>query len=89
VPVLEDGQRVWRDMAEVDTSDRGAHPNWPDRFFARIVDAYLAQTNNSGARAGDAQSFLLDSRGLLEFALRVMRDVARGIDVGRVLLDPP
>jgi aminoglycoside 3-N-acetyltransferase len=89
VPVLEDGQRVWRDMAEVDTSDRGAHPNWPDRFFARIVDAYLAQTNNSGARVGDAQSFLLDSRGLLEFALRVMRDVARGIDVGRVLLDPP
>ena len=76
VPVQEDGKRVWRDMAEVDTSDRGAHPSWPDRFFARIVDAYLAQTNNTGARVGDAQSFLLDSRGLLEFALRAMRDVA-------------
>jgi hypothetical protein len=68
-------------MAEVDTSDRGAHPNWPARFFARIVDTYLAQTNNSGARVGDAQSFLLDSHGLLEFALRVMRDVAGGIEV--------
>jgi aminoglycoside 3-N-acetyltransferase len=78
VPVEEDGQRVWRDMAEVDTSDRGAHPNWPDRFFARIVDEYLAKTGNRGARVGDAQSFLLDSRGLLEFALRSMRDVALG-----------
>jgi aminoglycoside 3-N-acetyltransferase len=79
VPVLEDGQRVWRDMAEVDTSDRGAHSNWPDRFFARIVDTYLAQTNNTGARVGDAQSFLLDSRGLLELAVRVMQDVAAGL----------
>jgi aminoglycoside 3-N-acetyltransferase len=76
VPVEENGKRVWRDMAEFDTSDRGAHPNWPARFFSHIVDAYLAQIHNSGARVGDAQSFLLDSRGLLEFALGVMRDVA-------------
>ena len=84
VPVQEAGKRVWRDMAEVDTSDRGAHPNWPDRFFARIVDTYLEQTGNSGGRVGDAQSFLLDSRGLLELALGAMRDVAAGLHFPRL-----
>ena len=84
VPVQEDGKRVWREMAEVDTSDRGAHPNWPDRFFARIVDTYLEQTSNRAARVGDAHSVLLDARGLLEFALRVMRDVAAGLHFPRL-----
>jgi aminoglycoside 3-N-acetyltransferase len=75
VPVSDGGTRVWRDMEEFDTSDR-AHPNWPDRFFARLVDRYLAQTGNHGARVGDAQCFLLDARGLLAFALPVMQAVA-------------
>ena len=35
VPVMENGCRVWRAMEEFDTSDDGAHANWPDRFFAR------------------------------------------------------
>ena len=76
VPIEENGTRVWREMAEVDTSDRGAHPNWPDRFFGLLVDAYLAQTSNSGGRVGDARSFLLKARGLLQFALPVMQAVA-------------
>jgi len=76
VPVTESGVRVWRDMEEFDTSDEGAHPNWPTRFFARLVDTYLARTNNVGGEVGDARSFLLDSRGLLEFALQAMKDVA-------------
>jgi aminoglycoside 3-N-acetyltransferase len=75
VPVEEKGARVWRDMAEVDTAER-AHANWPDRFFARIVDTYLARTDNRGGRVGDAASVLLDARGLLEFALPVMEAVA-------------
>jgi len=66
---------VWRDMEEFDTSDAGAHPNWPPRFFAQIVDGYLARTQNHGARVGDAQSFLLDARGLLALALEVMTSV--------------
>ena len=76
VPVTEDGRRVWRRMEEFDTSSEGAHPNWPGRFFARLVDAYLAQANNRGGHVGDARSFLLDARGLLEFALPVMKAVA-------------
>jgi aminoglycoside 3-N-acetyltransferase len=76
VPVEEDGRRVWRDMEEFDTSNQGAHANWPDRFFSRIVNTYLAQTRNAGAQVGDAHCFLIDSPGLLDFALRVMTEVA-------------
>ena len=76
VPVDENGRRVWREMEEFDTSSKGAHPNWPDRFFARVVNTYLLQTNNGGGCVGDARCFLLDSRGLLAFALRVMTAVA-------------
>jgi aminoglycoside 3-N-acetyltransferase len=76
VPIDVNGTRVWRDMAEVDTADAGAHANWPDRFFARLVDTYLRQTHNAGALVGNAQSFLFDARGLLDFSLRVMREMA-------------
>lgn len=76
VPVEENGVRVWRDMEEVDTSSQGAHARWPDRFFAAIVDAYLARTGNRGGRVGDAQSFLIDARGLLESALAAMESAA-------------
>jgi aminoglycoside 3-N-acetyltransferase len=75
VPVSENGQRVWRDMEEFDTSDQGAHPNWPERFFARLADTYLTKTNNRGGRVGDAQCFVLDARGLLVFALQIMKEV--------------
>ena len=75
VPVLENGVRVWREMEEIDTGG-GAHANWPDRFFALLTDAYLARTDNGGGRVGDAQCFVLDARGLLTFALPVMRAVA-------------
>lgn len=76
VPVLENGARVWRDMEEFDTSGDGVHANWPDRFFARIVDSYLGATKNGGGRVGDAWCHLLSARGLLEFALPVMERVA-------------
>src|SRR2546423_1860793 len=34
VPIDDKGTRVWREMEEFDSSDAGAHPNWPGRFFA-------------------------------------------------------
>ena len=67
---------MWRDMEEFDTSDRGAHDHWPKRFFARIVDKHLEQTGNRGGRIGDAESYVLDSRGLFEAASRTMKAVA-------------
>jgi aminoglycoside 3-N-acetyltransferase len=71
VPVLENGDRVWRDMAEYDTAER-AHASWPEQFFAKIVDGFLESGNNHGGRVGNAQSYLMSARDLLAFALRVM-----------------
>lgn len=76
VPVLENGERVWKEMKEVDTSGSGAHPNWPDRFFAQIVNAYLSRTQNRGGRVGHAHAFLVDARGLLALALDEMARAA-------------
>ena len=78
VPILENGERVWKEMKEFDTSDRGAHPKWPPRFFAQIVNAHLARTRNKGGRVGHAHCFLTDARGLLEMALEQMRTAANG-----------
>jgi aminoglycoside 3-N-acetyltransferase len=80
VPVERNGERVWLDMHEVDTGD-AAHDNWPDRFFAQIVDGYLAKTGNTGARVGHAQSHLISARGLFEFAEPIMKAVAAGAAV--------
>lgn len=88
VPVEQDGVRVWRDMEEFDTSDAGAHPNWPDRFFARLVDRYLARTGNAGGRVGSASSFLLDARGLLASSLPIMKAVAADAGAAARLLVP-
>lgn len=75
VPVLEGGARVWRDMEEFDTSN-GVHANWPDRFFARVVDDFLSASGNDGGIVGHAHSYLFRARALLEVALPVMRQVA-------------
>ena len=77
VPVLQHGVRVWREIAEVDTSSQGAHASWPDRFFAILVDGYLAKTVNRGGRVGGAESYLLSARGLLDHALPEMEATAR------------
>src|SRR6185295_16959423 len=42
MPVLRNGRREWVDVEEYDSSN-GAHANWPERFFARIVDDFIAQ----------------------------------------------
>ena len=76
VPVMENCRRVWRDMEEFDTSGEGVHANWPDRFFARIVDSLLAKVGNKGGRVGDAMTCILGARELLDFALPIMKAVA-------------
>jgi aminoglycoside 3-N-acetyltransferase len=76
VPVMENGRRVWRPMEEFDTSGDGAHANWPDRFFAKIVDGLLTQTKNRGARVGNAMTYMLSARELFHFALPLMKAVA-------------
>jgi aminoglycoside 3-N-acetyltransferase len=76
VPIAENGTRIWRDMLEFDTSDAGVHANWPDRFFARIVDSYLVMSENIGGAVGDAWCYLLSVRELLRFSRPLMERVA-------------
>ena len=78
VPVMENGWRVWRAMEEFDTPSDGAHANWPDRFFAKIIDGLLTKTNNNGTRVGKAMTYLLSARKLFAFALPLMKAVAVG-----------
>jgi hypothetical protein len=74
--VLEGRDRVWRAVEEFDTSDAGAHANWPPRLFARIVDLHLRRTGNRGGLVGDALSHLFSARALLDRALPVMKQIA-------------
>jgi hypothetical protein len=55
----------------------GVHANWPDRFFGKIVDAFLTATGNQGGRVGNAMSYILRARGLLDFASPLMEAVAK------------
>lgn len=89
VPISENGARIWRDMEEFNTSGDGVHANWPDRFFARIVDSYLAASDNLGERVGDAQCYLFSARGLLDFALPVMARVAADRQTADALRELP
>ena len=82
VPVLEQGRRRWREMAEFDTSVP-AHPAWPDDLFARIVGAHLDRTGNRGGTVGDASSVLIEAPALLDDALDAMRALVRGHDAAR------
>jgi len=78
VPILESGIRVWREMAEYDTSSEGAHPSWPPNFFARIVDHFLQASGNQGGLVGGARSHLFPARELVDFAVPIMRATATG-----------
>lgn len=77
VSVVQNGARIWREMTEFDTSGAGVHPNWPDRFFATLVDGFLGASQNRGGRVGDAWSHLMTARGLLDYARPIMERVAR------------
>lgn len=77
VPVLESGARVWREMEEVDTSGSAVHAAWAGLEFSTMVDSHLADTGNSGGLVGDARSYVMRARPLLEHALRLMQSAAR------------
>ena len=77
MPCDVDGQIVWREVEEVNTAGDGAHANWPDRFFARLVDGYLARTGNQGGLVGSARAYLLSAQDLYDFAAPVMQATAR------------
>ncbi|AXC11347.1 aminoglycoside N3-acetyltransferase [Acidisarcina polymorpha] len=87
VPVLQDGRRVWLPMEEVDTSDRGAHANWPERFFAKIVDSMLDAAGIRGGRVGDAMTYVFTARELFAFAQPLMEAVAANPHAANSLIE--
>jgi len=86
VPVLRDGARVWVDCEEFDTGDRGAHPSWPELFFARIVDDFIARHLGtelcSRGTVGDADSVRMDAAQLVAHAMPIMVRQAGGAQQG-------
>jgi len=81
VPVMREGKRVWTTCEEFDTSDRGVHPNWPERFFAQIVDGFIERYDGTEhcttGKVGDADSVLLDAAALVAHAIPIMIARAR------------
>ena len=77
VPVLENGVRVWREMAEYDTSI-GVHPRLMGPIFSMLVDGYLEEMLNRGGRVGSGESYLFSARGLVEYSRPLMEAIAAG-----------
>lgn len=69
VPLLKDRQRVWFDVEEYDTSI--GIRNWPERFFASIIEKYLRGHNLKSKKIGQADSYLIDAKSLVDFAVPI------------------
>jgi aminoglycoside 3-N-acetyltransferase len=78
VPYHSASTIAWREVKEVDSNI--AHANWPEGFFAQIVDGYLDAASNRGGRVGDATAYLIPAQQLYDFAVPVMQAKAGSID---------
>jgi aminoglycoside 3-N-acetyltransferase len=76
VPVVRDGRRTWIACEEFDTSGRGVHPGWPGRFFAAIVDDFIACHRGTEfctcGTVGSAPSVAMDAARLVAHAVAMM-----------------
>jgi len=71
MPILQDGQRVWADIEEFDTSNGIADfGNWD--YFLDIGQAYVVSGKGSSVQIGNAQSFLFDADDLKQFGIKWM-----------------
>jgi len=68
MPVLRNGQRVWVDIEDFDTS-RGIVAN-AEEYFRAIVRDYLSSGKGCSGKVGAAQSYLFDAADLVEFAIQ-------------------
>lgn len=78
VPVRRDGARVWLDVEEFDSAN--GVKDWPDRFFAAIVERFVAAGHARSGPIGAAHSHLLGARALVEFAVPIMVATAAEIE---------
>jgi aminoglycoside 3-N-acetyltransferase len=71
-----DGQPVWIDFEEFDTS-RPVCDVLPENCFEQIAEAYLASGRGRTGRIGDASSFLFEAADLIPFAIAWLEDFSR------------
>jgi aminoglycoside 3-N-acetyltransferase len=76
VPVMRNGTREWISCSEVNSDGDGAHANWPDRFFALVVDDFVARFQGTPAcswgRVGDSEAILIAAPALVRHAAPIM-----------------
>lgn len=62
-----EGGRLWTDVEEYDTC-HGIR-RWPDGFFRRIVEEHIAQAGLKARKIGDAPSYAISARALVDYAI--------------------
>lgn len=72
MPILQNGQRVWMDFEEFDTTN--GIVDWPDNYFETIVKDYLATHPAQTGKVGGAKSYLLDAQSLTQFGVQWMEE---------------
>ena len=71
MPILRDGQRVWVDIEEFDTT-RGIGDWDAEEYFETIPREYLSSGRGRSGKVGAAQSYLFDTAGFTQFAVQWM-----------------
>ena len=77
MPVLRDGQPVWMDFEEYDTTE--GIVDWPDNYFETIMRDYLKAGNGHAGPVGAAESYLFEARPLVAFGVEWMEKHFNGI----------
>lgn len=77
VPLLKNGIRVWIDIKEYDTSEGICL--WPDRFFEKILQRYFNEHSTQPKKIGNADSYLIDAKSLVDFSIPIMVEEANRI----------
>jgi aminoglycoside 3-N-acetyltransferase len=69
-PILENGQRVWVEIEEFDTS-KGI-VDWDRDYLPVIAESYLAEGKGRAGEVGAAQAYLFDAADLHHYAVEWM-----------------
>jgi aminoglycoside 3-N-acetyltransferase len=78
VPIEKNGKTIWIDMEEYDSAT--GIRDWPDRFFAFIVEQYIQTRNLKAGLVGRARTYVLDVQDLVQFAVPIMVQTANDLD---------
>lgn len=70
VPLLQNGERAWIDVEEYDTSQGICF--WPEVFFEKIMQKYFQTHLIQVKKVGNADSYLIDSKSLVDFAIPLL-----------------